>query len=495
MNVQEIKMKAAGALRYEKRITKAKETNSYGKQSAAGRSLVAIMMQRASESLQADLDSHDPGVKQKINSLLRTLDIKEACAVGATVLVNHTISNNTSIHMKSVIRAIGKAIYEEVYFAAFKDEFGPAFLEVIIQRNKDDMFGTRKLKTFIKSRVGNTDFEEWTLGQQIQVGAKIMTHLMASGEYFEEHRYTKGKRKHVIILPTEKLIEKLRETDNRVAMSEIICGPTLKAPIPWTSLVEGGYETILRPLVKGAKGERLANLQENHMPEVFDAVNRLQSVPLRLARDVYETARYFFEHEMDFMIEGMPARDMGEPPAFPERFNGKKRRELPEEDLPEWDRAIDARREFYSLERKNRSRVLSLHSILAMAEDLKDEGEFFTPVQLDFRGRVYCLSQFNYQGNKLMRSLIEFAEGAPIGEGADAYMIHGANVWGLDKLPMSERIQWVKDNRDWIISIWDDPIENFHQAREAERRPHHRRSYGWDLGRCSRTVAVPRLGT
>ena len=38
--------------------------------------------------------------------------------------------------------------------------------------------------------------------------------------------------------------------------------------------------------------------------------------------------------------------------------------------------------------------------------------------------------------------------------------VHGANMYGNDKISLTDRVQWVKDNEDWIIKCVDDPFTN-----------------------------------
>ena len=38
--------------------------------------------------------------------------------------------------------------------------------------------------------------------------------------------------------------------------------------------------------------------------------------------------------------------------------------------------------------------------------------------------------------------------------------VHGANTWGYDKVSLTKRQQWVKDNSDWIVACGKGPIAN-----------------------------------
>ena len=186
LSEQEREMKARGKRRFEKKVRRAKEQSSYGQFVPAGRALSAVLADRCFDSLTADLESELGGRQQQENRIIRYLDIRKCCGIAATVMVNQTISPVKTIHSKTVVRAIGKAIHEELYFESFKEEFGSLYLDIVKLRNQDELFGTTKLKKFLLKKLKDTEYEPWTLNLQARVGAKMLTHLMGSQDLFEE---------------------------------------------------------------------------------------------------------------------------------------------------------------------------------------------------------------------------------------------------------------------------------------------------------------------
>ena len=52
------------------------------------------------------------------------------------------------------------------------------------------------------------------------------------------------------------------------------------------------------------------------------------------------------------------------------------------------------------------------NNILALATIFKNVPEFFIPVRIDNRGRIYCMADYlNYQGIELAKSLLLFSKG------------------------------------------------------------------------------------
>ena len=86
-------------------------------------------------------------------------------------------------------------------------------------------------------------------------------------------------------------------------------------------------------------------------------------------------------------------------------------------------------------------------SDIAEAKSLLGKNFWFC-VRLDYRGRVYYLSDvLNPQGWDISKALLMYAEGSPrTAEAERELYIHTANCFGHDKLPIEERYQWVVDN-------------------------------------------------
>src|SRR5205823_7228761 len=97
---------------------------------------------------------------------------------------------------------------------------------------------------------------------------------------------------------------------------------------------------------------------------------------------------------------------------------------------------------------------------LSVCERLLDEAQFYFPYQLDHRGRAYPVPQLvNPQSDDIGRSLLEFAEGKPLGErGAYWLAIHMANCyWKKNKVSFEKRLAWVHQHEQEIMAFADDP--------------------------------------
>jgi DNA-directed RNA polymerase len=102
--------------------------------------------------------------------------------------------------------------------------------------------------------------------------------------------------------------------------------------------------------------------------------------------------------------------------------------------------------------------------ILHLGDKFKTYATVYFPMQFDFRGRAYCVPAFlNYQSINGAKALLSFAKGKAItkeNKGDFWLAVHGANMYGADKISLEDRVQWVEDNEDWIFKCVEDPFTN-----------------------------------
>ncbi|RLA70112.1 MAG: hypothetical protein DRG30_09530 [Epsilonproteobacteria bacterium] len=83
--------------------------------------------------------------------------------------------------------------------------------------------------------------------------------------------------------------------------------------------------------------------------------------------------------------------------------------------------------------------------------------EIYFVWQVDFRGRTYPAQPLlNPQGDDLAKSMLRFAIKKPLGKNGEKWFkIHGANLYGEDKISFDDRVRWVNEHRDDILGIFD----------------------------------------
>ena len=104
---------------------------------------------------------------------------------------------------------------------------------------------------------------------------------------------------------------------------------------------------------------------------------------------------------------------------------------------------------------------------LGTAEFLAKRGRFWTPCNIDTRGRLYGLPHFSFQREDHVRSLFLFAEGEPINNELRWLEAAAAGHFG-NRRTWEERSDWAIENRELIRAVASDPIGTFDRWREAD---------------------------
>jgi DNA-directed RNA polymerase len=100
----------------------------------------------------------------------------------------------------------------------------------------------------------------------------------------------------------------------------------------------------------------------------------------------------------------------------------------------------------------------------------KNVPKFYIPWSFDYRGRAYPIPAFlTPQDTDFGKSLLVFAEGSYMTPEAEDWLaFQVATTYGLDKAPMTERIEWAENNHDLFTLIAQHPIDNLHLWENVE---------------------------
>ena len=125
----------------------------------------------------------------------------------------------------------------------------------------------------------------------------------------------------------------------------------------------------------------------------------------------------------------------------------------------------------HTAERERVSKCFQVTRVLRLANEFKEHERFWFVYQTDFRGRVYCtVTGLSPQGTDFSKGVLEFADGMPLGKQGELWFkIHGANMYGKDKLSYKARIRWVNDNSGVFCQIADDPIGMMEYWSDADK--------------------------
>jgi DNA-directed RNA polymerase len=215
---------------------------------------------------------------------------------------------------------------------------------------------------------------------------------------------------------------------------------------------EGGYYMIREDLIRTGIHSHTIALDAPISAETLRALNTQQKTPWRINKwllavmwEAYSSGTHIGDLPY-FDAVPVPRKSDEEWAAMDDEAKGAWRIEL--SSIHGVNARMEARR--YSF----------IHKI-DIAKEMEEREVIWFPHFLDFRGRFYPLAQdLHPQGDDIGRSLLEFAEGKPLGERGRFWLgVRLANTFGQDKLSLADRYKWALDNSEAIFDSADNPLD------------------------------------
>ena len=313
----------------------------------------------------------------------------------------------------------------------------------------------------------------WTEQEKVKLGFKLMEVFVETTGFAvmvtQSDPDKGGKHQQRVIRLSDEARDRLVKNHEQLENQHPENRPMIHPPKPWTSPTSGGYltEFLRQPILRGTHFRKvteglLDELYSTDLTQVYDAVNAVQATPWRVNKSVYNVMRE--AHRLDMDLDGvLPMMENLELPPMPADMPDRSVRY---EDQDEGQRAIVAKwkQEARTVHRANAvetSHRYALMTKLAQVADVVDEEAIYFPHALDFRGRLYPLSaELSPQSDDISKGLLEFAEGRPLGENGSFWLaVHIANLFGHDKIPFEERVEWVLANEDKIADSAVRPLD------------------------------------
>ena len=300
---------------------------------------------------------------------------------------------------------------------------------------------------------------KWTETDSEVIGAKILEMLIAGSGYFEiADSSATGKNLKVLKLTPWFLEAWSKNEDNLVARA-IQYLPTIIPPRHWDNPFSGGYygESILGTSfirIKYKETNKYAHdyykkLDRVDLSRVYDSVNAMQDTPFSINPKILKTLQAIYASGGG--LGGVPRTEpYATLPRLPEGAT--------EEEVKEHKKKAVG---IYKQEEARKSKALRCLLALKTAEKFKDYQSIYFPWNIDYRGRCYPIpTALSPQGDDIQKSLLLFAKGTPLATDGDTrwLKIHGANLSGNDKISFAERIKWVEDHEEDIVSSANDPL-------------------------------------
>jgi len=204
--------------------------------------------------------------------------------------------------------------------------------------------------------------------------------------------------------------------------------------------------------------KHLNRLSQQDLTEEYACLNALQDTEWRINTKILEVIRNLWDNGQAW--GKLPAKD--DLPLEPYHFT-KDKEEMTEderEELRNWSRK---RSIVYSENNRSLSKRIQVERTLQIAEQFAKYDRFYYVWQNDFRSRKYAASTFlSPQSADWSKSMLEFGYPMAINNWDDArwLCIHGANLYGNDKITLNDREQWAWNFSDEAHRIVDNPYDN-----------------------------------
>ena len=377
------------------------------------------------------------------------------CAVTLENVVNMVMANNGMNAVSYIGTHIGKSLYYDAKLEAFLKEDGNNKQENRIQAGLDNRAGQLRKEMHIKKIMQKFEYD-WTKYNTkavLALGAILIDILVASTDLLE---YVPYHRKGMQVVATERFLELYKENGDFFAKFMTDYVPTIIPPKQWENLNDGGYYGILASKVTFIRlnymigktkivKDYLRKLQEVDLSEIMGAVNKIQETPYRI-----NTAMLFVVSQIIDKGGDMAGIEKLDPNPFPKKY--------PRENQTAFKKRIQI---YNEEEIKRRSKALRAVKIFNYAKSFSTYENIYFPCNIDFRGRIYPISALNHQGDDLMKSLVNYSN--PVAcqteDDIDLLAIQGCNLYGNDKIPLRERIAFIKENHEHIIKSQDSPFD------------------------------------
>lgn len=440
-----------GKDRYWNEVEKAEQKGSFG-DTYVGSILTKLTIETYQDAIHewvCDALSGKVGRRNRAASVIKDMDIGGVAYVSTKTILGAVWKQRSLL---SVAQAVGKAVMDESRFQTFRSE-APGLYHTVDKRARQNAADEDRRRTVMIYSMGKFDvpFDEWTVNERVQLGTRLVELFAEITGYIQIVTVSSDNGKGMIhvVQPTQWLIDWASDRHERGEIMRPYWLPCVVPPKPWTDMKGGGYHTghIDLPFVKRG---RVDLSEAPAIGDTMEGINWLQATPWKINQPVYDVLSHLWDH--GFEIPGLPSRDPIEPPPYPEGGT--------EEQVKAWKQKT---RTTHDMNAKSKGVRVQVHMTLDVAKRLSSYDAIYFPHQCDFRSRGYAVPiGLTPQGPDYSRALLTFSRGVPIEDerAAGWLAIHGANVAGEDKISLPERIDWVYDNEEMILSCADDPFED-----------------------------------
>lgn len=349
---------------------------------------------------------------------------------------------------------------------------------------------TLKMAAEKAQKYGNIlqDWNEWPKKHKLQVGVVLIDCFIKGTRTNGEEgtglveRFTdtstKGKTK-LFITGTAKASDWIKGNTEIMQYMQPDFLPCLAEPLEWISPTDGGYYSkpmqARKPIVKTMNKKYLDAYTPESTPEVYKAINGLQ-------RSAYEVSEFIFEQAVPEAAApygiGMPGtvqvpvpecplpplktkEELGMTGAEYKVYRTEQKGTLTPEQKKQYSAWSEVKRVAEESEHSRISKQINVSKTIALASQFRFDEKIHFVYSADFRGRLYAAgTALSPQGTDLSKALLRFKDGVALGKNGFMHLCYAAaGNYGVDKVSLKERLEWVEENKEVLIRTRKNPAE------------------------------------
>ena len=442
------------------------ENKSYASASVYGVAsidkLVPILVQYIEDTTHDRLTRGRGHQFQLIKSYVSQLEILASATIALKVTFDKVFSyKDKANQLVNVCDAIGRAIEDECHMRHYETK-APGLLEVLKKNYWHKSIGTQQKLTVIRTLMNRYDVEKWQCwgrDNRVKLGGWLLDCIMQTSGWFEKLVIQERTKRVQYVVPSAKFMDIKDALMRDAELFSPLAWPMLIPPNDWSNDQAGGY--ILNEVMRGHDMVRRGQGGCIQGEKPLEFLNRIQKVSYCLNPFIVEVAEKLDELErpvgkfLPIVQHSLPSK----PVDIAENEEARKsyRRE-----------AAEVRNRQAQEFRKSCRTRMTMEAV----KRFKDKEKFYIPWSFDSRCRAYPIPAFLTPqdtdfGKSLLRS---YEQSYMTPEAEDWLAFQVATTYGLDKAPMQERLQWVKDNTTFIKRVATDPI-GFLSEWEAADEP------------------------
>lgn len=454
---REQQMATLGRSRSRRIISKALEGGEAG-MTPAGVALAKRAIEPLSAAIRAfmaDAFNGMAGRRHVAANLLKDVDVDLTAFITVRSCLNAAPRRYT---LKSTALALTERLETELIADAFEAENSSLYRAVIRNARSRGLAPERQAKAVLMANKQFSVVEKrWTPRERLLLGSKLVELTIESLGIIESVLVSTGKTKTHRLQLAPSTQEWFTKYNNAATLTRPMYLPTVIPPKPWEDPSAGPYYTPLlgtMSILSRSFPGQIDALRAADMTKVYAGLNGLQETPWRINLRVHDVMKEAWE--MDAGLTCLPHREDEPIPTPPKDVQddvvGGPLRKA-------WRQKVRLIHERNATARSGR---FELARALAIAEENRSEGQIYFPHRLDFRGRAYAAAtSLNPQGSDDVRGLLEFADGKPLGERGVFWLgVHGANLFGNDKVSLEERAKWAHDHSARALAVAGGPLDD-----------------------------------